>query len=784
MPVNPSSASTNRRRKMVLIRKKFFLALAILSLVLGAAVLNLLPVSEASATGMRMTEVADQTALINFKTLSQAQPIQSGQQNRPKPPPFKPKPTGKKPVPPEAIPTGPRPVTPVQPAPGSGQPSPAPVVSFPALGDNNTVIPPDTHGAVGPNHVMTSLNSEVRIQDRVGNVISTVSLDTFWASVAPGGGVFDPKLLYEPFNNRWIFTAGVDAFSANSGVLLAVSLTSDPTANWKLYRVKADPSGQTWADYPSIGFNKNWIVVQFNMFNVAGTGAYSRANIYVFDKADVYAFGAGNYKVLSDASGFVMVPAITYDNTINTLYLLEDWNGDFNGDGYLRLSTITGTVANPVLTSGVAFPQASGMTWDYFGPTTNFAPQAGTALRIETNDSRLQNVIYRNGTLWTTQTVFLPPFFVNRASVQWWQINPVGGAVNQFGRIDDPNGVNFYAYPTIAVNQNNDVLIGYSHFSPNIFAEADYSFRYAADPLNTLRDPVLLKAGEAPYYKDFGGFGENRWGDYSNTVVDPVNDTDLWTIQEYAATPSGGFDRWGTWWVKISPTLACNPLQVTSGTDSLSCGSLRAAINQANTLISGQDVTISFTTPVITLNSPLPAFVNNGPYTLRVWGGCSLQNVNGVLRGVPGTTLYKSGNFQSVGLSLTNRIELDGLQFSGFTDFAVDIAGNSNQVKCSWIGVTPPGVAATNAGGVRIAGINNSIGVVGQTQSGNLILSNNSNAILVVSGNSPAQPNRGYYNWLNYNSDGTPVVGSRAGAALKVLPGGHFKLLKGNRAHG
>ena len=28
--------------------------------------------------------------------------------------------------------------------------------------------------------------------------------------------------------------------------------------------------------------------------------------------------------------------------------------------------------------------------------------------------------------------------------------------------------------------------------------------------------------------------GINRWGDYSSTVVDPVNDTDFWTVQEYA----------------------------------------------------------------------------------------------------------------------------------------------------------------------------------------------------------------------------------------------------------
>jgi hypothetical protein len=67
---------------------------------------------------------------------------------------------------------------------------------------------------------------------------------------------------------------------------------------------------------------------------------------------------------------------------------------------------------------------------------------------------------------------------------------------------------------------------------------------------------LTFKAGEATYFKTFSG-SRNRWGDYSNTVVDPANDTDFWTIQEYAATPPGdGFDRWGTWWAKVVPSGA------------------------------------------------------------------------------------------------------------------------------------------------------------------------------------------------------------------------------------
>ncbi len=62
-----------------------------------------------------------------------------------------------------------------------------------------------------------------------------------------------------------------------------------------------------------------------------------------------------------------------------------------------------------------------------------------------------------------------------------------------------------------------------------------------------------MKAGQAPYSKDFGT-GDNRWGDYSNTVVDPGNDLDLWTIQEYASINN----NWSTWWGKIA--LSASPM--------------------------------------------------------------------------------------------------------------------------------------------------------------------------------------------------------------------------------
>ncbi|MEE2948293.1 MAG: hypothetical protein VX392_08230, partial [Verrucomicrobiota bacterium] len=62
--------------------------------------------------------------------------------------------------------------------------------------DNHTAIPADTHGAVGPEHLMVALNTEIAIQTREGELLSKVGLGDFWAGFSHGF-VFDPKVVYD-----------------------------------------------------------------------------------------------------------------------------------------------------------------------------------------------------------------------------------------------------------------------------------------------------------------------------------------------------------------------------------------------------------------------------------------------------------------------------------------------------------------------------------------------------------------------------------------------------------
>ncbi|MGH7913501.1 MAG: hypothetical protein ACREPW_02470, partial [Candidatus Binataceae bacterium] len=128
--------------------------------------------------------------------------------------------------------------------------SPAPLSSFQALGDNGTVIPPDTDGAVGPNNLMVAVNSQVVIQDRAGMTLSAVAITGFWSSLGVSDA-FDPHVIYDPYGKRWIFSAASGEGSANAAILIAVSQSTDPTGGWNLYKIPVDPSGADWGDYPT-----------------------------------------------------------------------------------------------------------------------------------------------------------------------------------------------------------------------------------------------------------------------------------------------------------------------------------------------------------------------------------------------------------------------------------------------------------------------------------------------------------------------------------------------------
>lgn len=455
-------------------------------------------------------------------------------------------------------------------------------VNFAGLGDNNTSIPPDTMGAVGPADLVVMVNTEVRIQDKAGGVVSTVSLDTFWTSgTGLTGNPFDPHVSYDSIDGRWIATVDANAQSTNSQVWFAISATDDPRGTWTFFSFQADsafPSSTTWADFPGLGVNATWIAITNNMFTIAGD-SFVNAKMWVIDKATALAGGPLTTTIFDtgfDAEGtfstfgFALKPAVTYSAAEPNLYIVDNTGFAAGGTPLARVSRITGTGPSP------AWSVAPGSTFagtGLFAVANDFeftwpnAPQAGTATTIDAGDFRASPASFRNGRLWFAHAGGLPNGGATRSAVFWYQIDPTAlpSPITQSGVLDGGSGV-FHTYPSIAANSADGACIGFSRASSSIFIEAVGTSRSAGDAAGTMDPLTVIKAGEDSYVKDFGS-GNVRWGDYSGTSIDPDDDS-CWTLQEYAEEDVGGSaddDRWGTWWARFGAATTCGNGEVQGG---------------------------------------------------------------------------------------------------------------------------------------------------------------------------------------------------------------------------
>jgi Secretion system C-terminal sorting domain len=485
-------------------------------------------------------------------------------------------------------------------------------------------IPPDTYAAVGLDKVFITVNNNYKILNKTtGAQLSLVSMNSFWSALgAFATSPFDPRTVYDPYNNRWIMTAVAQSSSVNSRLLLAISQTHDPSGNYNLFSFDPDPSATThWADYPTMGFNKNWVAISVNMFAISG-GTFSDSRLWVLDYPTLLS-GIANATTFTGIVPFTLYFAETYSASENTLY---GANHSSSASATYFFHSITGSASLPTLNLGGSALLRPGGGWTQ--PAGNSSPQTcvtscpGTLQFIDVGDSRISgNLVFRNNAIWYAQTVGLPTGTATHMGVQWTKLNTAGVFVDG-GRIEVPtatnaNGEQWYTYPSLAVNANDDVLTGFTKTESDGYAGAAYAFRYGTDAAGTMQDPVVYKDGED--YYDKTSSGRTRWGDYSHTVIDPVDDASFWTVQEYAkprAAPTvfSTTAKWGTWVAKVAPNLCLS--NVASGNwNTAATWGCAAVPNSAKhvTIIAGQNVTLD-TDPLaatITVNEGATITVNS-----------------------------------------------------------------------------------------------------------------------------------------------------------------------------
>jgi N-acetylneuraminic acid mutarotase len=451
--------------------------------------------------------------------------------------------------------------------------SPSPLVDFAGLedvsvGTGGRWIPPEPNAAIGKSKILTSQNNGYRVIDKAtGSTLSTVNLLSFWS----GFGVDDvgePRTIYDPYRDRFLVTAVGNLGTSTSARFIGVSATGDPNGNWYLWKNTSAPTCTggvaCWYDQPAIGFNQTWVAIASNMRDLSGTLIEARVEVFPYPTIQA---GPSNFdnQLFTVVGGSYMVPASTYSSTESTLYVPEHWS---SGAASYRLNTITGTETAAVFTRGALLTHTMVTGWAQpAGEIFPQAPEPGTGLtaRVDAAGAWFSSVLFRDGEIWYAQTIGLPAGTYTHTAVQWGRMSTTGVDL-EMGRIEDTtatatNGGKWYAYASLALNGARDVMIGFTQFSSAQYPSAGYAYSSHLNDLGRTRDPVIFKAGLGFYYKTYGT--RNRWGTLSSTQVDPSDDLTIWTIQEYAATPTGtGVDsgNWGTWLAKAAPPdVAPNP---------------------------------------------------------------------------------------------------------------------------------------------------------------------------------------------------------------------------------
>ncbi len=428
--------------------------------------------------------------------------------------------------------------------------SPPPLQGFLGHIDPINFIPPDCHGTVGLNEVVTATNEFIIVHSKNGGaVLSKVTFSAFFNTP----GMSDPYMQFDPYLNRY-WVSGISTETTNK-VYIAVSQTSDPQGNW--YRYSFTPTSSDGAlllDHPYLGLDNKLVVVTGRKFPNAAS--FTGPIIFCFNKDSLaagkaIAFGSNAQtieKTAADGDVPCPVTALGLSSPASTFYIVQDWNG---GASSIRLSTITGTLPNLTWNTSTAVYASGGSPWSD-AALGNLAPQEEEVRKLAVNDARISSAEMINGKIWCAHHIGLPATNFNHTAVQWWELS-TAGAVLQRGRIDDPDGLVSRYYPTIAVNAAENVIIGYTISSPTTRVNAAYSTRTATTPLNTTEDEYIFKGGISTYWKDYGS-GRARWGDYSHSSVDPVTG-DLWTIQQYADQRLSATDndsRYGVWWAEVT----------------------------------------------------------------------------------------------------------------------------------------------------------------------------------------------------------------------------------------
>ena len=470
--------------------------------------------------------------------------------------------------------------------------------------------PPDQGLCAGNGAVVEAVNNAYRVYGSSGQPLTaTIPLSQFYllapeivrntnGTVGPFGPfISDPKCYFDPDTNRWFLTeleleidSATGNFTGGSDQLIAVSTTGDPTQGWAIYSYSTTDGSRAgcgcFGDQPLIGADANGFYISTNEYGIF-TSAYYGAQLYAISKSALAAgasspavthIDAGPYTLSQGGLAYTVQPATSpasgYNTSNNgTEYFLSttDWStGPALG---IRATTIevwaltnTSSLAtrNPSVTlSNIA------LNSELYAQPPNAVQASGptplaTALKdhlelIDTNDDRMNQVVFAGGMLWgAANTAVQPPNGPVVAGIAYFIVSPddsTGALSATIARQGYVGAVQEdVMYPSIGVTADGSAVMAFGLVGPDFHPSAAYTTLSVADGAGAIHIAALGDLPDDGFtgYRLEGGSGHGRWGDYSAAVADANGN--VWMATEWIKdAPRTFFANWNTFVYKVTP---------------------------------------------------------------------------------------------------------------------------------------------------------------------------------------------------------------------------------------
>lgn len=398
------------------------------------------------------------------------------------------------------------------------------IKSFEGNTESNS-IPPDPHVAVGPEHVVGTVNSDFAIWDKKGNLLKRISANSWFSAflVDP----FDPKVVYDHFAQRWVMVWLDQKDAPPSGaIMISVSDDSNPLGTWRNWILPSNINGTTstnnWGDYQGVGFDGQNFYITSNQFNFGGYFDY--AKIRVIKKDQIYNNPTDTCKWYdfwdvkypgSSQRVFNIRPVIHYNN-VDTAYLVHVPYYSSNGYALYR-----------IIYDGQGVPSLSGsaVTVTAFSDPPQALQPGGAAL--ESSGPELTNEpVYRDGFIWLAHST-RNPSSGSYSAVRICKLNPVTATPVEQLTFGTPS--TWYFYPAIMTDKSGNIVFTVSRSSMTEYVSAYFVGKQ--NGTTSFTQAYTLMPGRGSYQKDYGS-GRNRWGDYLGIALDPSGES-FWMMSEY-----------------------------------------------------------------------------------------------------------------------------------------------------------------------------------------------------------------------------------------------------------